>query len=129
MLDGLAQHDGEQKAVHIRVAQVDGAIFRTWPSPVAAWPPRLRQGNGRWCKTTPFGFCAQTPCARLPVPVAGVASMDALWQFVNVPEGARLLVLAWLLECLRPDGVFPVLELLARQAAPRAPRNAICATC
>ena len=120
VLDGLAQHDGEQKAVHIRVAQVDGAIFVDLAQPGSSMAAKIEAGQWSLVQDHPVRFLRPDTMRPLPVPVAGAAGMDALWQFVNVPEGARLLVLAWLLECLRPDGVFPVLELLGEAGSAKS---------
>ncbi|MDH4608557.1 hypothetical protein E8F12_08320 [Pseudomonas sp. BN102] len=41
--------------------------------------------------------------------------IDVLWKVANAPQGSRLLTLAWMIECLRPDTPLPVLELPGEQ--------------
>lgn len=120
VLDGLAQHDGEQKPVHIRVAQVDGAIYVDLAQPGSSMAAKIEAGQWALVQDHPVRFLRPDTMRPLPMPVVGAAGMDALWQFVNVPQDARLLVLAWLLECLRPDGVFPVLELLGEAGSAKS---------
>jgi len=65
----------------------------------------------------------------LPTPDAA-GDIGKLWALINVPRASRLLVLTWLVECLRADTVFPVLELLgeagsAKSSAQKALRRLI----
>lgn len=120
VLDGLALHDGEQKSIHIRVAQVGEAIFVDLAQPGNSVAAKIEAGSWSLVQEHEVRFLRPDTMRPLPTP-AGHASIAAdLWQFVNVPDGARLLVLAWLLECLRPDGVFPVLELLGEAGSAKS---------
>lgn len=112
VLDGLAQHDGEQKTVHIRVAQVGEAIFVDLAQPGNSLAAKIEAGSWALVQEHEVRFLRPDTMRPLPTPIAGSAGIDDLWRFVNVPQDVRLLVLAWLLECLRPNGVFPVLEIL-----------------
>ncbi len=44
-------------------------------------------------------------------------SLRELWPLVNIPESDRLIILAWMLECLRPDTPHVVLELIGEQGS------------
>ncbi|WP_051603332.1 hypothetical protein [Simplicispira psychrophila] len=119
VLDGLAQHDGEQKPVHIRVAKVGAALFVDLGQPGNSLAAKIEAGRWQLVQEHEVRFLRPDTMRPLPTPTAA-GDMAALWQFVNVPDNARLLVLAWLLECLRPDGVFPVLELLGEAGSAKS---------
>lgn len=124
VLDGLAQHEGEQKAIHIRVAQVGEAIFVDLAQPGNSMAAKIEAGIWHLVQEHEVRFLRPDTMRPLPTPTRH-ASIDTLWQLVNVPEGARLLVLAWLLECLRPNGVFPVLEILGEAGSAKSTTHRI----
>lgn len=115
-LRGQAQFDGEACEVFTRIAK----------TPSGYW---LDLCNDGWecVQITPTGwivvkgdaaplFTRSASMRPLPVPVSG-GSLNALWQLVNIPEDDRLMILAWLLECLRPDTPHVVLELTGEQGS------------
>jgi hypothetical protein len=55
----------------------------------------------------------------LPVPVPDGSIVD-LWRLVNIPADDRLLILAWMLECLRSDTPHVVLELVGEQGSAKS---------
>ena len=56
----------------------------------------------------------------VPMPIQGKGNLAALWQMANIPEADRLMVVAWLLECLRPETPFVVLELSGEQGSAKS---------
>ncbi|TWH71289.1 hypothetical protein LX59_01572 [Azomonas agilis] len=117
-LSAIAQYESDQKAVHIRTAGEGGTYYLDLG----------QQGNsravkvsaGRWEVTdAPAMFFRPEPMQLIPTPVRG-GSIEGLWRIANVPEGSRLLVLAWLVECLRPDTPFPILELLGEHGSAKS---------
>ena len=115
-LRGQAQFDGEACEVFTRIAK----------TPSGYW---LDLCNDAWecVQVTPTGwmivkgdaaplFTRSASMRPLPSPVSG-GSLDELWDLVNIPEDDRLLILAWLIECLRPDTPHVVLELVGEQGS------------
>lgn len=115
-LRGQAQFDGESCEVFTRVAKTS----------TGHW---LDLCNDQWecVQITATGwavvsgeaaplFTRSSSMRPLPVPTSG-GSLDELWPLVNIPESDRLLVLAWMLECLRPDTPYVVLELIGEQGS------------
>jgi len=52
----------------------------------------------------------------LPTPTQS-GDINLLWSLVNIPKHDHLKVIAWLLECLRPDTPYPVLEITGEQGS------------
>ena len=50
----------------------------------------------------------------LPLP-SETGEINLMWKHVNISKDDRLLMLAWLLECLRPNTPDPLLELCGEQ--------------
>jgi hypothetical protein len=115
-LQGLARFRGECKAANIRCAESGGASYLDLAQPGDSQTVRIEPG--RWSIVTdpPVRFVRPASMMALPVPVPG-GSIDDLWKLTNIPADSRLLVLARLIECLRPGTPFPVLELLGEQGS------------
>jgi hypothetical protein len=67
----------------------------------------------------PCRFLRSDSMQALPDPDP-TGSIDSLWGMLNIPEKSRVLVIAWLLECLRLDSPFPVLELIGEQGSAKS---------
>ena len=116
-LSGIARFDGDEHAVHVRVAAGDdGVVYLD-----------LVDSGWRVVQVTPTGWSIiSNPPVRfrrprgmrpLPVPVKG-GSIEELRRFVNVGSKTDFcLMAAWLIQALRPQGPYPILVLIAEQGA------------
>lgn len=118
-LAGLGRFHGEQRNVHLRFAGAAGDYWLDLAIPGNSCAVHLRPGHWEVVERAPVAFVRPESMQPLPVPLPG-GGLDALWQVANIPTGCRLLVLAWLVECLRPDTPFPVLELLGEQGSAKS---------
>ncbi len=113
-VQALARYEGELQAVHIRVAGSDGRYWVDLCQPGNSRAVEIDAQGWRIVQRAPVVFVRSESMQPMPDPVHG-GSIDALWSIANVPEAMRPLVLAWLLDCLRPDTPFPGLELVGEQ--------------
>lgn len=118
-LAGLGRFHGEQRAVNLRFAGAAGDYWLDLAMPGSSRAVRLRPGRWEIAEASEVAFVRPESMQPLPVPIPG-ANLDLLWKVANVPSGCRLLVLAWLVECLRPDTPFPVCELLGEQGSAKS---------
>jgi energy-coupling factor transporter ATP-binding protein EcfA2 len=115
-LSALARYDGEQHKVNIRIAKVGDEYYLDL----------CEQGRSRAVRWSASGwhvvdaddvlFVRGEAMQPLPVPERR-GSLDALWQTCNIPVSDRPLVLAWIIDALRADTVFPGLEVMGEQGS------------
>ncbi|MBI3157767.1 MAG: hypothetical protein HYZ20_20515 [Burkholderiales bacterium] len=118
-LRGQAQFDGEACEVFTRIAKTEAGYWLDLCND--GWQCVQVTATG-WAVVTGDGaplFTRSASMRPLPVPERG-GTLDALWPLVNIPEADRLLVLAWMLECLRADTPHVVLELVGEQGSAKS---------
>lgn len=118
-LAGLGRFQGEQRAVHLRMAGSCGEYWIDLAAPGCSRAIRLRPGHWEVIENAKIAFVRPESMQPLPIPTPG-GSIDLLWKVANVPHGSRLLALTWLVECLRPDTPYPVAELLGEQGSAKS---------
>lgn len=112
-------NDGDEVEVHWRATQHgDGYLIdlcdEHWRAvEVGAWGWRV-------LTPSPAYFTRTAAMRALPEPDTAHADLGLLWQYANVPSEQRLMVVAWLLECFRPETPFPVLELVGEQGSAKS---------
>lgn len=119
-----ADSDGtEKQAVYLRYAPMPGEtgvyvdLGNDLWEVVEVTPKGWRIIQGSDCKVK---FRRVQHSKPLPTPEPG-GNVDDLWKHVNIAgQGNRLIVLAWLLEAMRTETPFPVLELIAGQGSAKS---------
>lgn len=118
LLEARACHEGPEYPIYVRVAETGGCIY-------------LDLCDGPWqaveISSTGWRVMANPPvhCKRLkgmlplPMPVSG-GSLDELRPFINVLDEDWILVKAWLLGAVSPQGPYPLLELHGEQGSAKS---------
>jgi hypothetical protein len=117
-IEAIGVHRREQVEVHVRCAKSGDAYYidlcdATWRA------VKVGPSGYKVLDRSPVLFTRNDKMRPLPVPQPG-GSMDAIWKYVNVPVHQRPLVIAWLLDSMRPDTAFPVLEIVGEQGSAKS---------
>jgi hypothetical protein len=117
-LAGIAKHDGESEQVHLRVADHNGGHYLFIGDDKLQVIEVLPTG---WqvLDNAPVKFWMPGSMQSLPLPKKN-GDLTKLWEFVNIPENDRLLVLAWMLESFRAETPKPILALNGTQGSAKS---------
>lgn len=115
-LQALARFEGDPQDVHIRIAGSSGRYWVDLCQPGNSRALEVDAAGWRIVDRAPVLFARSEAMQPLPTPTHG-GSIEPLWKIANVPESQRLLVLAWLMDCMRPDAPYPGLELIGEQGS------------
>lgn len=115
-IQALARATDTPRKANLRVAALGQEYILDMGKPGDSRAIRLTPG--RWEIEDRPGTLFIRGDSMLPLvePVKG-GDINLLWRIVNVPEDQRLMVLAWLVDCLRPDTPYPLLELMGEQGS------------
>jgi energy-coupling factor transporter ATP-binding protein EcfA2 len=110
-----ARFDGEEKDVHLRIAGRDGCIYVDLCND--AWEAvKIAAGGWDVASDPPVKFRRVQGMKALPRPERG-GSLDLLRNHVRLSDDGFTLLLAFLVQCLRPVGPYPILELTGEQGS------------
>jgi len=115
-LNGIAQHDCEQHNVYLRVAS-DGSGGYYLDMCDEQWRVIHITSNG-WqiINESPVFFRRSKASKAIPTPQTDGTLAD-LKTLVNVSEDDYLLLVTALIDCMRPDTAYPVIELVGEQGS------------
>jgi hypothetical protein len=109
VIEGRALFDGEEHAVHVRVAEHNGRVYIDLANP--AWQAvEIDVSGWRVVDNPPARFRRAKAMIQLPTPKRG-GSLAALRGFLNVRPEDWPLVVGWLVGTFNPRGPYPLLCL------------------
>jgi len=117
-LSGLAKYDGEKHETFLRVAQYkNGYVIDLCNS---EWTVVYINPDG-WevLKDSPVKFWRTETMREIPIP-SKKGVHDVIWKHLNISEENRMLLLAWILESLRPETPFTIAEFIGGQGTAKS---------
>src|SRR5215467_6432895 len=116
LLEARAQFDGPERAVHVRIAEHAGHIYLDLAD--EHWRAvDIGPDGWRVIGCPPVRFRRPAGMLPLPVPQQG-GSIEALNSFLNLASRDDfVLIVAWLLAALRPNGPYPLLAVSGEQGS------------
>ena len=114
-LEARAQFDAPERSVHLRVAEYEDGLYLDLAN--AHWQAVEIASGWRLIDKPPVRFRRPPGLLPLPLPKGG-GSLDVLRHLLNLPNDEDfVLVVAWLLAALRPDGPYPLLAISGEQGS------------
>lgn len=118
-LNGLARYRGECCEVHIRAAYYDGKYYLDLGEPGLSRAVCVSAKGWDVIDNPPVYFLRPETLQALPEPIRN-SDISLLWNMVNISKDDRLLIIPWLIDCLRPETPFPVLEFIGEQGSAKS---------
>ncbi len=117
VLDARAKFDGKEHPTFHRIARYEDNIYLDLCSDT--WELVEVSAEG-WkvisTKDCPVKFIRPKGTGALPTPEKG-GSVDMLRAFIHVPDEEWLLITSFLMACFKPEGPYPILNLVAEQGS------------
>jgi phage/plasmid primase-like uncharacterized protein len=118
VISGKARFDNNIQSVYTRIANKDDVIYIDLAN--EDWEIIEVTPNG-WniVKDSPIKFKRTKNMLPLPIPEKG-GDITGIWEFLNIPVQSQKLILAFLLECFRPNTPFVILILHGLQGSAKS---------
>lgn len=117
-LEALALYEGEEREVHLRVAEHEGALYVDLGDPLGRCV-QITRGGWSVLESAPVMFRRSDAMRPLPVPVRG-GSVEDLRPFVNVDEDGFVLFVSWIVASYRPGRPCAILALHGEQGTAKS---------
>lgn len=117
-LSGLARKEAP-RSVNLRFAADKGSYLLDLAQPGNANCVEISPEGWYLRENTNVAFQRPADVMPLPIPLRG-GDFDPFWDFINVPDNRRLLFLTWIIDCLRPDTPYMVMELSGEQGTAKS---------
>lgn len=118
-LNGIAKYEGKTQRAFLRVAQKDDDTHYIFLANERMQTVEVTPNGWRVINKSPVKFYKPEAMQALPIPISG-GDISALWQFVNIQEKDRPLVLAWMLESFREQTKKPLLAITGLQGSAKS---------
>ncbi len=119
-VEGLCKFEGKPERVFIRAGRhKESGAYYLFIGDEKRRAIEITLTGWRILEQYPVKFWMPNSSKALCVPVHG-GNVERLWEFANIPEKERPLVLAWIIEAYRIDLPFPVLELNGVQGSAKS---------
>lgn len=115
-LQALARFEGAPQDVYVRIAGHSGRYWIDLCQPGSSRAVEISATGWSTVEQAPVLFVRGESMQPLPDPVRG-GSIESLWDIANVPVQQRMMVLAWMVDSMRPDTPYPGLELVGEQGS------------
>lgn len=117
-IEAIGLNRGDLVEVHLRTAKRGDAYYVDLCD--ERWRVvKISPGGYEVLDRSPVLFTRNDKMRPLPLPQPG-GDIDRLWNYANVPESQRPLAIAFLLDAMRPDTPYPVLEIVGEQGSAKS---------
>lgn len=122
ILSARSRFDGATEKSWLRVAETKEAGAVAWYLDLAdadGCAVRIQPGSWEVVKNPPVKFVRPDGMQPLPTPQRG-GSFEQVWEFLNIEESERLLLIAVMTSMVRPHGPYPILVLSGEQGCAKS---------
>ncbi len=118
-LAGKAKFEGQKRSVYIRCGKHHDVYYIDLCN--NEWQIiEIKAGQWNVINDPPIRFIRSSSMLALPQPQPGIGNVKNIWKLLNIPQGKKLLMYAWLLESYRCDTPFPILEIIGQQGTAKS---------